>query len=234
MNLYDVVGMLSAFFLCVSSFGIWIQLRTIWKRKLDFGRERTITSVLSLNHFTVRFVTFFSIMVLGISQHPFNHYLVWPYLPPVLLLLLIIREIYTDRRDRTSGVVFFLCLTLFVAGLVVWWFGLSEQLHATTFAETVILCASVLIAQSDLHQVWLIRRSGNTGAVAIRTHQTTVIKDASAVLFGLVMGIAVGWPLVASAGTSFITKSLILYHFRWAGSSSLAAERREQNSSQSG
>lgn len=231
MNLYDVVGILSAFFLCVSSFGIWIQLRTIWKRKLDFGRERSITSVLSLNHFVVRFVTFFSILALGYSQQPFNHYLVWPYFPAVLLLLLIIREIYADRRDRTSTGIFFLCLALFIAGLLVWWAGLAGQFHIRTIAESVILCASILIAQSDLHQVWLIRRSGNTGAVAIRTHQTTVVKDASAVLFGLVMGIAVGWPLVASAGTSFITKSLILYHFRWVRSSPVAAERRMEQSS---
>lgn len=227
MSLYDIVGILSAFFLCVSTFGIWIQLRTIWKRKLDFGKSTTITSVLSLNHFIVRFVAFLAILVLGYSQHPFNHYLVWPYLPAVALLLLIIREIYADRRDAGSSIAFFACTTLLVLGVLVWVFGLAEQLHTTVLSEVVLLCAAALIAQSDIHQIYLIRLSGDTGAVAIKTHQTTVIKDSSAVLFGLVMGISIGWPLVVSAGTSFITKSVILYHFRWVRTSLLAAERRD-------
>ena len=173
MSLYDIVGILSAFFLCVSTFGIWIQLRTIWKRKLDFGKSTRITLVLSLNHFLVRFVTFFAILVLGYSQQPFNHYLVWPYIPAVILLLLIVREIYADRRDNASSIAFFTCATLLVFGLLVGVLGLSEQLHTTALSEVVLLCAATLIAQSDIHQVYLIRQGGDTGAIAIRTHQTT-------------------------------------------------------------
>ena len=63
--------------------------------------------------------------------------------------------------------------------------------------------------------MYLVRRSGNVGAVSLRTHQTTVIKDLSVVAFGLVMGIGTGWPVIVSAGTSAVTKSLILWHFRW-------------------
>lgn len=227
MSFYTLSGYVSAFFFLLCLIGIWIQLRAIWKRKLDFPNAGSITSVLSLNHFVVRFIAFFAIFVLGFARQPFNPYLVFPYLPAVVLLLLIVREIYTDRRDFFSRSAFFFCTVLLVAGILLWAFGDAVALSYTeAVAEFILVCTSVLIAQSDAHQIYLIRRSGDTGVVSLRTHQTTLMKDLTAVLFAVAMGPAAGWPIIASAGTSAVTKGLILYYFRWVRTSPVAEQCR--------
>lgn len=223
--LYTVAGYISAFFFALCLVGIWIQLRAIWKRKGDVQPKGRLTSVLSLNHFVVRFIAFFAIFVLGFARLPFNPYLVFPYLPAVVLLLLIVREIYLDRRTPIARAAFLFCSVLLLLGICLWGFCPPQVLAlAGTGAEFVLLSTAVLIAQSDAHQMYLIRRSGDTGVVALRTHQATLMKDLTAVLFAVAMGPSVGWPIIASAGTSAVTKSLILYHFRWVRRSS-AAER---------
>lgn len=228
MPWFDIVGWISGFFLLVSAYGLWLQLRMIWKRRLDFAGRPGFTEVLSLNHFLVRFTAFLSILVLGFAREPFNPYLVYPYLPVVLLLLLIVREIFVDRRDFTSTVGIAYCSAAVIAAAAVAVSGNRAADHmATHVAEGILVAAAFLIAQSDAHQIWLIRRRGDTGAVAMRTHQTTVIKDLSAVALGLVMGFASGWPLILSAGTSAVGKSLVLWHFRWSRMSDTARERRE-------
>lgn len=227
MSLYNLAGYVSAFFFALCLAGIWVQLRAVLKRKRDFPERRGVTSILSLNHFVVRFIAFLAIFLLGFTQGTFNPYLVYPYLPAVVLLLLIIREIADDRRDALSRAAFLLCSAALLFGVALWSFGDAAALRlGGDVANFVLICTSVLIAQSDAHQIYLIRRSGETGVVSLRTHQTTLMKDIATVLFALVMGFAVGWPIIASAGTSAVTKSLILYHFRWVRVSAAAERNR--------
>ena len=217
--LYTVLGVLSNFFILLSLGGIWIQLRVVLRRKRYFRgageRRQRPTDVLSLNHFVVRFIAFCAIVAYGFSLRPFNHFLVWSHLAAAAILYAIILEIYTDRRDGVSAVIFLICTAIFLLGLVAWLIGDPARSCTKAVAEFILLFMVVFIAQSDIHQMYLVRRSGNVGAVSLRTHQTTVIKDLSVVAFGLVMGIGTGWPVIVSAGTSAVTKSLILWHFRW-------------------
>ncbi|MCB0711791.1 MAG: hypothetical protein KDD67_05640 [Ignavibacteriae bacterium] len=228
--LYTILGILSNIFIVLNLVGIWIQLRTIYRRKEFFrvGGEGggKATAILSLNHYVVRFVAFYVIVIYGYSIRPFNHFLVWLNLGAVLLLYTIVVEIFIDRRDFISKYIFALSTLFLLLGFVMWGLGDPVISYTRGFAEFVIPFLALLIAQSDLHQVYVMRRSGDAGAGAIRTHQTTVIKDISVVSFGLVMGVATGWPVIISAGTSGITKSLILWHFRWVRTSPVAAERR--------
>ena len=234
---YTLLGVLSNCFILINVFGIWIQLRTILRRKQFFKeageRGERPTAILSLNHFVTRLIAFFVVVIYGYSLRPFNHFLVWANLSVVVILYVIILEIFIDRRDSTTRRIFFLVTLFLLAGLTAWAVGESAIPYTRSFAEFVIPFLAILIAQSDLHQVYLMRRSGGTGAVAIRTLQTTVMKDISVVAFGLVMGVSSGWPVIVSAGTSGVTKSLILWHFRWARLSRLAAERREERGSAS-
>ncbi len=80
--------------------------------------------------------------------------------------------------------------------------------------------------QGFSHQIVLIRRSGRTGAVSRWMHGLVYLKDLSLLGFGLAMPIANGWPLVMMGGAAVAVKSVLLWHFRWAEHSPLAALRR--------
>ncbi len=80
--------------------------------------------------------------------------------------------------------------------------------------------------QSLVHQILLIRQSGRTGAISWPLHVLTSVKDVSTVLFGLAMGLLSGWPLILMGGASAAVKVVLLWHFRWAAHSPLAAVPR--------
>jgi hypothetical protein len=88
------------------------------------------------------------------------------------------------------------------------------------------LVAAVFVAQSLVHQILLIRQSGHPGAVSPALHLLTGAKDASTLTFGLAMGPSTGWPLAVLGGSSAVLKAVLLYQFRWASHSPVAAFRR--------
>ena len=77
----------------------------------------------------------------------------------------------------------------------------------------------------------VIRRTGQTGAVALRMHQFFFLKDASTIVFAFTMGIASGWPVLLMSSVSGITKLITMWHFRWVRVSPVAQERRNSGTS---
>ncbi len=87
--------------------GLISQLREIARRKqanLAGLEEGDLpTAILSTNQFVSSFLAFFAFFIYGMSLTPFNHYLVWPRLGATILTLVILWEIFRDRRDRVSA-----------------------------------------------------------------------------------------------------------------------------------
>ena len=98
-------------------------------------------------------------------------------------------------------------------------------------SQVLIVIVTVVLAQGYLHQVLVIRRSGQTGAVALRMHQFFFFKDVSTIAFALTMGVAAGWPLLLLSSVSGITKLITMWHFRWVRVSRMAEERRNAGAS---
>src|SRR6185369_7123272 len=94
-------------------------------------------------------------------------------------------------------------------------------------SQALIAGVTVVLAQGYLHQIVLIRQSGQTGAVSLRLHQFFFLKDASTIAFALAMGLASGWPILLLSSVSGITKLATMWHFRWARLSPTAQQRRE-------
>lgn len=126
--LYTILGVLVNLLLLLNIYGIWLQLILILKRKqyvaaVTSRMERArggATALLSLNHFTVRFVAFFAIALYGASLDAFNHFLVWSHLVGALLLLGIITEIYRERGDGISLAMLLMCSALLFLGMIAW------------------------------------------------------------------------------------------------------------------
>lgn len=223
---YTVAGIINTAFILLSLVGVWAQLRKVWRRRSAGAANGGATDILSLNQFTVSFLAYLSFFVYGYTIQPFNHFIVWPRLLASVLVLLILREIWTDRRSRaaTTGLVL-ACLALLwaLAGLV---WGQRHVDEGRVLASAMIVAITALLAQGYAHQILLIWRSGRTGAVSLRMSQLILLMDVSTVVFAFAMGLHLGWPLLLLAVVSGSTKLAILWLFRWEQRSTLAAHKR--------
>lgn len=233
---YHITGAISVVFFVLSLIGIGTQLRLIWRRKfahtlagqasptVEFDRP---TAVLSLNQFFASFLAFYSFLVYGVCSEPFNHYLVWTRLPATFLVLLILFEIWLDRRQRLPAVAVFagVVLMLVAAGLLI--AGPRITTEGRWVSAFLAVFAAAVFAQGLIHQIVRIRQTGRTGAVSLRMHQLTTSKDVSTIVFALAMPPGMGWPLMVVGAVGVVTKSVLMWHFRWVDHSPLAATRRQ-------
>jgi len=253
---YHITGWISVICFVASLAGIAAQLRFIWRRRIAardpdarktsavvstgtpaLGTPREApdqpprslprpTDVLSLNQFFASFLAFHAFLVYGLCLDPFNHYLVWTRLPAVLLVLLILREIRLDRNDHPSRLAWLGGVLLLLVALGLLLSRLRVSAETRWVATALALVAAAVFAQGLLHQILCIRNSGRTGAVSLRMHQLTLLKDASTVAFALTIPGGRGWPLLAVGGVGLVTKTVLVWHFRWVRLSPLAAARR--------
>ncbi|WP_417683115.1 hypothetical protein [Pseudidiomarina aquimaris] len=226
MNLYTITGFINSILIIVSLVGVYAQLKTIWDRKQQNASIGEVTSLLSLNQFSVSFLAYLSFFIYGYSISPFNHYIVWPRLTAALLVGMILFEIWRDRKTKASFVTFTIALALICLATIGLWMGKTIADQGRYISTKLIVVISVMIAQGYYHQIKLIYNSGSTGAVNIRMSQFILLMDVSTIAFALTMGFADGWPLLVLATTSAITKLVIMYLFRWVRTSPLAQQRR--------
>jgi len=227
---YHLFGTLSTLFYLLSLTGILLQLRLIQRRKVQDVIRPTAgfaTNILSLNQFTVGFLAYYAFFIYGFSIDPFNHYLVWPRLVAMLLTLWILYEIFIDRKNRSSSVVLICCGFLTFIGVIALCLGSPLMTASRSLSQLLAVVVSVLLAQGYVHQIVMVRKNGQTGAVSKQMHQFILLKDIFTVIFGFVMGLADGWPLILLCGTSLLTKIAILWQFRWARTSPVALSRRD-------
>ncbi len=222
---YNIFGTINTLFIFVSLYGVYLQLSKLWLRKAN-GKEK-VTDVLSQNQFTMSFLAYFSFFVYGYSIDIFNHYIVWPRLIASILVILILVEMWKDRKSKasvTSLVLVSMCFTLGIIGL-----ALNESLadHSKQVSTILIMIITLLLAQGYTHQIKLIISSGKTGAIDIRMSQFILMMDISTIAFAMTMGFAQSWPLIALATVSAVTKLIIMYLFRWARVSPVAKSRSD-------
>lgn len=226
--LYDFAGALNSAFIIISLAGIWAQLRKIWIRKHGGTPGERPTAILSLNQFTVSYLAYWSFFVYGYSIAPFNHYIVWPRLVAAATVLLILREIFLDRRTRAAAASLAAATLLLAAGFAGLLFGRTWVDEGRLIAQTLIVAITLLLAQGYAHQIRLIWRSGATGAVSLAMSQFILAMDVTTVFFALVMGLPAGWPLLLLATVSGVTKLVIMWLFRWVCISPAAQRIRER------
>ncbi len=219
---YQFWGLFNAALVLLSAIGIYQQLRRVLTRKADSSIQQP-TAILSLNQFTASFWAYFSFYLFGASLPQFDHYLVWPRLIASVLVLCILWQIYRDRHTKASGYALILCGISLMLGLVVlpvadqflWWLQ--------PVSSVLIVLITCLLAQGYGHQIYLIYKSRQTGAVDIRMSQFILIKDISTIGFALVLGVEQAWPLLLLASVSAMTKIIILIQFRWVRALSAAS-----------
>lgn len=211
---YQLWGALNAGLVLFSALGIFHQLRRVLARKADLSIAQP-TAILSLNQFSASFWAYFSFFLFGASLEPFDHYLVWPRLIASLLVLAILWQIYLDRRSKSSRMAIVLCSVSLAFGLAILPFANQYLAWLQPLSSGLIIIITLLLGQGYAHQIYLIFKSRNTGAIDIRMSQFILVKDISSIGFAFAIGVEQAWPLLVLAGVSGITKVIILWQFRW-------------------
>ncbi len=210
--------------------GILAQIRFIFQRKKLYSinglQDEKPTSVLSLNRFATSFLGFYSMFFYGLTLNLFNHYIVWPRIIALALLLIILYEIKRDRNDITSISIFYaglICVSGAIALAVTPYRIVFSEIYLSHIFSFVVTC---IFAQGAAHQIYKIRKSGRTGGLSLRMHQLYATKDFSAVLFGVAMSVEKGWPVIFQHSVSFCVQFITMYHFRWVKVSESAIKRK--------
>jgi hypothetical protein len=226
--LYSMAGTLNSIFILLSLLGIWSQVRKVWERKKDPECSDKPTDLLSLNQFTVSFLAYWSFFVYGYSIRPFNHFIVWPRMIASLLVLILLYEIFIDRKTRSSLISLAVAACMMSAGLLGMGIGKTFVDEGRVVSQSLIVVVTLLLAQGYAHQIRLILNSGKTGAVSLRMSQFILSMDVTTIIFALVMGLDTGWPLLLLASVSAVTKLVIMWLFTWVNRSPVARQRREK------
>lgn len=219
MSSYHYFGIFAALTFMLTVLGLYYQLTLVLKRRAHFlenslEHERP-TNILSLNQLSSIFLACYAFFLYGICITPINHYLAWPRFIAMLILLQLFYQIFIDRLNLWSRVVFNLACTMLVASLLVFWFTGYLQQSVKYLAQGLVVFATIVLAQGYFHQILLIRRTCSTGAVSIRFQQCVLLTALSTVAFGIAIGVKDGWPLILLASVSATLKLITLWHFRW-------------------
>lgn len=227
--MYQIAGSINSLMVFVSLLGVFSQLSLVWRRKQDPAIKHS-SELLSSNQFFVSFLAYFSFFVYGYSITPFNHFIVWPRLIAACLVCLILWEIFVDRKDRISSLVFGLSILALLLGLLglllnYWYPALTYYDTGQVISTAMIVTITLFLAQGYYHQIRLVIISGRTGALSLKMSQFIGLMDLSTIWFALTMELAASWPLLLLASVSCITKLIIMYLFYWVKVSPLARQR---------
>lgn len=214
---YHIMGLISAALFLLTWLGLYSQIRAMSHYQHLCSDAN---NSLSLNQFGSSYFAFFSIFLFGISVDPFNHYLVWTRCGALILTLIIIYKIWSQRRTKLTAAVTVLAGLSLLAGFVSMYFRPFPAL-AQFGTNSLMLVVTVILFQGTLHQWVVLRRRQKVGSLSFTLFKNILIKDVSTLMFGLTMPISQSWPLLILNGTSVVMRGGVLIQM-------LILKRREE------
>ena len=214
--LYHILATVSAVAFLLTWYGLAKQIINIKKLRES---NQSSTQSLSTNQFASSFFAFYANFIFGIAIEPFSHYLVWTRFGALLLILVILFQLWQDRRSIPTGLVLGLCATAMVIGLCSIGFRPYPNI-AKLGANSLMLIVTALLVQGTLHQLLVVRRSKAIGALSPALFKSILIKDITTLAFALTMPIAVAWPLIVLNGASVITRGGLLIQMKMVAENS--------------
>lgn len=217
--LYHLTGFASAFFVVLSLVGTWTQLQLVLSRRKLYesgeGDGEKPTEILSIYRFLGSYVAFYTMFFYGLTLERFNHYIVWPRVVAMFLLMMILHQIYKDFRDTKTRYIFIGSITFFIAAVILAFSEYRVAVQNTGSVYAVILFGLIVYLYGSAHQNMKVRKNRKTGALSLRMHQLYAIKDFTSIAFGIAMGVLKGWPIWLFHGVCLVVQLITMWHFRW-------------------
>ncbi|MDJ1182579.1 hypothetical protein [Roseofilum casamattae] len=203
---FHVWGIVSSFLYFCTWYGFFHQFQLLRDRR-QLGLQK-YTHHLSAQQFLTSFAACFAIFFLGLTRPEFNHYLVWPRLGALFLMIAVLWEIHLDRRSHFSIVSVIATAIALSIGVVLMMLR-PLPFAISISADLLAVAIAAILAYGILHQIRLFATVPNiplSGTLLL----SLVVKDFATVGFGLTMPLEVAWSLLLLNGSSFILKSYLL------------------------
>jgi hypothetical protein len=212
---YYFWGFLSSALFLLAIPGILHQLRTIQRRKKQIAEgvlAELATQSISLNQIFSSYCAVYSFFLFGIASDTPDPFLTYPRAIVGCLLFLVVHEIYRERGSKAARSAFWgCCFSLLVATtLVITHFRSSSFVKGSS--HIIICVTALLMAQGNISQWLIMKRSNRRGAVSLPMHLALYGKDFAGMMFGIQIG-PTAWSIVLMHALNVILRAPIIWSY---------------------
>lgn len=205
------------------------QLQLIWKRKrlkAEGLSAEPATLSISLNQIFSSYVAIYSFFLFGLVTDSPDPFLTYPRAVVGVLLCAVIFEIFRDRRSVASQWVLAACFisVLMPLGLVAT--GYRTSGIARDSSSALVCVAALCLAQGNISQYLVLKRSRKRGGVSLPMHLLLYGKDFAGMMFGLQIGTS-AWSIVLMHGLNLVMRAPIIYTYARIGAPSASSAEED-------
>ncbi|TAF77151.1 MAG: hypothetical protein EAZ52_01035 [Alphaproteobacteria bacterium] len=211
--MYEAIGLLSSvlFVLCLG--GLTDQIKRIFKERRAGNTHATVA--LSLNQFLSSFFSFYGFFLYSFLLEEIDLFLFFTRFGACVLTAFIIYMIALERSKQTFYNSILGLLFSVVVASAAYYYRLDFAPVMKGVTQLMLVGLTCLLLQGGVHQITLIRQKASVGVLSFPMTLLFCLKDIANILFGIVIGIENGWPLILMGSVSGAVKATILYHFYW-------------------
>ncbi len=217
--LYYIVGAISSALFIGCLYGLYDQIVTVRRRRKCYGETEVqagyATRSLSANGFASSFFSFYAFMIYAMSLEVVEPFVFGTRMAAALATLYILFEIYRDREGRNDRLPFQCAAGAMALAVIIFLFREQLQPYSLTVSVPLTVLASFIMAQGGVAQIKRVRAERSTGAMSLTMLMVFFFKDVSNIVFGLILGLVEGWPIMLMGTVSAASKlTLIVFYFR--------------------
>lgn len=191
------------------------QLQLIWKRRRARSQgllDEPATLSISLNQIFSSYCAVYSFFLFGLVSDSPDPFLMYPRAVVGVLLWVVIFEIARDRRTSGARCALAASSLSWIAPLILVGIGQRASSVAQSGSSILICAAAVFLAQGNISQYLVLKRSQKRGGVSLPMHLVLYGKDFAGMMFGLQIG-ASAWSIVLMHGLNLLMRAPIIYTY---------------------
>ncbi len=199
MILVYFFGFIHAISLFLISLGSLEQLLLIRESKSQTrtkNNQGKHTSQLSVQYRGNASCFFIVIILWGLSLEPIDWIVIISRIFAYVISLLILHELWLDRRNIETKCYFFISLALTSFGLSLMLWAWDTFKHLSSFLGTLTIICSFTLIFGLIDKVYQIIKAKSPGKQCLVEIVFQLIKDLSGIIYGLLVGFKTMWPLV--------------------------------------
>ncbi len=193
----DFVGLIHLATFAIAAIGTIDQINLIWKSKAENQSGKGLnTASLSVKYRGNTILLLLCTILWGLSLEPIDWLVIVTRGVTLIGFILILLELWHDRRDRESQYWFFSCISLIIIGTLVVLFGWDTLKNSSGIfgTLTIILCFNLLLGLWD--KLCNIIRDRSPGQQSLLEMVCQLSKELSGTGYGLLVGFDKMWPMV--------------------------------------
>lgn len=130
-----------------------------------------------------------------------------------IITLYILFQLYKDRLSFPDKLPFIISMIAMILSFIVLFFREESMIIGKNTSLIIIISSTIIVLLGGISQILTIYKQHCTGALSLKMNVVFFAKDIMNILFGLVIGITNGWPLILMGTVSALLKLTIIIQF---------------------